>query len=61
MPFHLAVTLTEQADWLIADNRGADAEPAFSEAREIFDRLGATPWLARVESAESVPREQVSI
>jgi class 3 adenylate cyclase/tetratricopeptide (TPR) repeat protein len=60
MPFYLAVTLTEQAEWLVADNRGADAEPLLSEAREIFERLGATPWLGRVESAESVPRAQVS-
>jgi ATP/maltotriose-dependent transcriptional regulator MalT len=60
MPFYLAVTLTEQAEWLVADNRGADAEPLLSEAREIFERLGATPWLGRVESAESVARAQVS-
>jgi hypothetical protein len=27
-----------------------DAEPLLTEAREIFERLGATPWVARVEA-----------
>ena len=39
MPFWLAVTLLEQGD-----PRGLE------EAREIFQRLEATPWLERLEA-----------
>jgi hypothetical protein len=53
MPFWLAVTLTEQGEWLIAQDRATDAEPFLAEARETFERLGATPWLARLEAAET--------
>ncbi len=42
LPFWLAVTLLEQGD------------PAgLREAREIFERLGAAPWLERVAAAEA--------
>jgi class 3 adenylate cyclase/tetratricopeptide (TPR) repeat protein len=61
MPFWLAVTLTEHGEWLIAQDRAADAEPLLAEARETFERLGAKPWLARLESAEARPREEVSV
>ncbi len=42
IPFWLGVTLLE-----------AGEEPGLSEAREIFERLGATPWLERVSAAAS--------
>jgi class 3 adenylate cyclase/tetratricopeptide (TPR) repeat protein len=47
MPLHVAITLLEQAE------AGKD-EPAqlLAEAREIFERLGATPWLERVDALE---------
>jgi class 3 adenylate cyclase/tetratricopeptide (TPR) repeat protein len=41
LPFWLAVTLT---------NQGTHVD----EAREIFERLGATPWLERLEAAPSL-------
>jgi tetratricopeptide (TPR) repeat protein len=53
-PFWLAVTLTEFAEWLTGAGRHADAEPHLDEAREIFERLRATPWLERVAGATSV-------
>jgi hypothetical protein len=40
MPFWLAVTLLEHGE-------ATGAEPLLAEAREIFERLGATPWLDR--------------
>jgi class 3 adenylate cyclase/tetratricopeptide (TPR) repeat protein len=40
LPFWLAVTLLEQGEHL-------------DEAREIFERLGATPWLERFETTPS--------
>ncbi|HEU5278417.1 MAG TPA: adenylate/guanylate cyclase domain-containing protein [Gaiellaceae bacterium] len=61
MPFWLAVTLAEHGEWLIAEHRAADAEPLLAEARETFERLGASPWLARIEGAEREPRAEVSV
>ena len=42
IPFWLGVTLLELGE-----------EPGLVEAREIFAKLGATPWLERVSAAES--------
>jgi predicted ATPase/class 3 adenylate cyclase len=61
MPFYLAVTLTEHGEWLIAEDRAANAEPLLAEAFETFERLGATPWLARVDSAQTAQRAEVSV
>jgi class 3 adenylate cyclase/tetratricopeptide (TPR) repeat protein len=47
MPFYLAVTQLEHGEWLAAEGRGAEAEPLLAEAREIFERLEAAPWLER--------------
>jgi predicted ATPase/class 3 adenylate cyclase len=41
LPFYLAVTLLERAE-LTGD------EESLAEAREIFERLGAAPWLERL-------------
>ena len=48
--FKLAVVQTEHAEALLARG-GADdeARTLLSEARETFERLGAQPWLARVD------------
>jgi class 3 adenylate cyclase/tetratricopeptide (TPR) repeat protein len=45
-PHHVAVTLLEQAE-----AGAAHAAPLLAEAREIFERLGAKPWLERVDAA----------
>jgi tetratricopeptide (TPR) repeat protein len=55
VPFYLAVTELEHAEWLSPQGRTDEAEPLLAEAREIFERLGAKPWLERVETA-SAPR-----
>jgi predicted ATPase/class 3 adenylate cyclase len=47
MPFWLALTLREHAEWLAGQDRPDDAEPLLVEAREIFHRLGAKLWLER--------------
>ncbi len=47
IPFWLAVTLLEHAE-LTGD------EELLAEAREIFERLQATPWLERVAAAQPV-------
>jgi tetratricopeptide (TPR) repeat protein len=45
-PYPLAIALVEQAE--LVD----DPAPLLTEAREILERLGATPWLERVDAAE---------
>ena len=47
-PFWLAVTLLEHGEWLVAEGRADDSEVLFAEAREIFERLRAQPWLDRL-------------
>jgi hypothetical protein len=61
MPFWLAVTLTEHGEWFVSEDRAGEAEPMLTEARETFERLGAKPWLARLESTEARPREELSV
>jgi len=51
MPFWLAVTLLEQAEWFIAEERSAEAGPLLGEAREIFEHLHARPWLNRLAAS----------
>ena len=53
IPFDLAVALLDHADWLIPRDRRDEAEPLISEAAEIFERLGAKPWLERTSRAKS--------
>src|SRR5206468_4566043 len=47
MPFWLALTELERAEALLAQGRADEAEPLLDEARQIFERLGAMPWLER--------------
>jgi hypothetical protein len=49
-PFYLACTLFEHGAWLVASARARDAEPLLAEARATFERLGATPWLERLDA-----------
>ena len=46
-PFYVAVVQLEHAEWLTGQGRSDDAEPLLAEAREIFERLEARPWLER--------------
>jgi len=51
--FHLGTTLLDFGSWLTVEGRPGDAEPLFDEARGIFERLGATPWLERLDAVET--------
>jgi tetratricopeptide (TPR) repeat protein len=53
VPFWLAVTLTEHGEWLQDQGRADEGAPLLDEAREVFVRLAARPWLERVERATS--------
>ncbi len=56
-PYALARPLAELAEFLIAQSRIDEADPLLTEAQEIFERLGARPWLERIEQIQgTVPR-----
>ena len=48
-PFTLAVVRTEHAEMLLADGTAGDASGLLADARSVFEQLGATPWLERLE------------
>jgi tetratricopeptide (TPR) repeat protein len=52
-PFNLAQMLLERAE-ILAAGEETDVAPLISEARAIFARLGATPWLERATALGSV-------
>jgi tetratricopeptide (TPR) repeat protein len=60
MPFPLAVSLVEHSEWLRSEDRDGEAEPMLVEARDIFQRLEAAPWLDRIDRAEDRPVEAVT-
>jgi class 3 adenylate cyclase/tetratricopeptide (TPR) repeat protein len=53
IPFYLACTQLDHARWLTANGRDGEAEELLGEAREIFERLGAQPWLERADQARA--------
>ena len=56
--FHHAVATLEHAEWLVAQERPDEAEPLLAEARETFERLGAT--LDRARRRPPAPRPRPS-
>ncbi len=56
IPFWLAVTLLEHAEWLAKEGDTPQAEPPLTEARAIFERLGAQPWLERLALHPAAPQ-----
>ena len=46
--FYLGVAELEHAEWLASQGHRDEAEPLLAEAREIFERLEAKPWLERL-------------
>jgi ATP/maltotriose-dependent transcriptional regulator MalT len=57
IPFYVAVSELEQSEWLVAQGRGHEAEAMLAEAREIFERLDARPWLERLTRISPHARE----
>jgi tetratricopeptide (TPR) repeat protein len=49
VPLWVGATLLEYGEWLAANRREGEAARLLAEAREIFERLGAHPWLDRAE------------
>src|SRR5262249_17628685 len=57
LTFPLAVAELEHGEWLVGQGRADEAEPLLAEALEIFERLEATPWLERAQSAGTFAAE----
>jgi class 3 adenylate cyclase/tetratricopeptide (TPR) repeat protein len=57
-PFWVGVAQLEHCEWLVIQGRSDEAEPLLAEAGEIFERLGATSWLERVEQTSSARGER---
>jgi predicted ATPase/class 3 adenylate cyclase len=53
LPFWLGVTLLEHGQRLDSEDRSEEARPLLAEARDIFERLRATPWLERVRPVDA--------
>lgn len=51
MPFWLAVTQLEHAEWLMANGRDAEAVRLVDDATLMFERLQARPWLDRARQS----------
>ena len=59
--FYLGVTQLEHGEWLIGQERAAEAEPMLTDAREIFERLEARPWLERAAQATGVRQQAEAV
>jgi hypothetical protein len=55
------VTRLETAEWLAGQRRTEEARPLLAEAREIFVRLDAKPWLERLGRTAPVGRETEAV
>ncbi|HXH96165.1 MAG TPA: hypothetical protein VNH40_03050, partial [Gaiellaceae bacterium] len=51
--FELAVTKLEHGEWLVAQDRGEEAAEVLRDARALFERMQAIPWLERAAALES--------
>jgi hypothetical protein len=54
--FWLAAVLLEHGEWLSRNDGFEEAEPLLEEAREIFERLDAKPYLERLEAVAEPAR-----
>jgi class 3 adenylate cyclase/tetratricopeptide (TPR) repeat protein len=52
VPFGLAVSLLEYAEWLTEERRADEVPALLREARAIFEELEAAPWVRRLGHAE---------
>ncbi len=57
--FWLAVVLLEHGEWLLAAGEVGEAEPLLDQAGEIFERLGALPWLERLAATRVAGQQRV--
>jgi class 3 adenylate cyclase/tetratricopeptide (TPR) repeat protein len=61
VPFPLAITRLEHAEWLVSQARAEETPPLLTQAREAFERLDATPWLERVAGLTVEDRAEATV
>ena len=64
LPFWLAVTRLELAEWMVQRGKGAEADEMLAEARATFVVLAANPWIERTDAAargETIATEQTAL
>ena len=61
VPFYMAVTQVEYGEWLVGQARAEEAETLLVAAGEIFERLGAGPWLERAARARGVRQQAEAV
>jgi predicted ATPase/class 3 adenylate cyclase len=54
-PYWLAPVLVDYGRWLVETDRQEEGAPLLEEARELFERMGATAWLERIDAVR--PRQ----
>ena len=59
-PFPMAVVLLEHAEWLASCGQGERAQTALHEARPVFERLRAVPWLERAARVSPIASDAVA-
>jgi Tfp pilus assembly protein PilF len=52
--YWLAPVLADYGTWLLATGRDDEAAPLLSEARELFEGMGAVLWLRRLDAVAPV-------
>jgi class 3 adenylate cyclase/tetratricopeptide (TPR) repeat protein len=60
MPFHVALTQLELGGWLTSSGWAEEARLPLGEARDVFERLGAVPWLERLDRVAPGVTSEVS-
>jgi hypothetical protein len=58
-PALLGPVLVDYGRWLVETGRAEEAAPLLEEAREMFEGMGATRWLARLE--ELAPQAEAAV
>jgi tetratricopeptide (TPR) repeat protein len=61
VPFYLAVTRLEYAEWLAGQERMEEAGPLLAQAHVTFERLEARPWLERTGRVLAVGHEAQAV
>ena len=57
----LAPVLFDYGRWLVETGRAEEARPLIDEARAIFERMGATRWLDRLEQFSGAPEAEAAV
>ena len=53
--YWLAPVLFDYGSWLVASGRSDEGHPLLDEARELFEHMGATSWLERLDELADTP------